>query len=169
LRKALLRDADVAPVEPVRMRQADRRPRLLGRRPARRLAHHLFRSLVLAQAAEGSMADDAVGRPGPELDLGDQLRPDEDHLACLVGRELPGKWALRLLQLLQLPEQALGHLLAEAGSDAPRRNQLAALVVAEQQRADLLAGDRRGGEAGDHELLPLGALGLDPIPAPPRA
>src|SRR3546814_15672157 len=80
-----------------------------------------------------------------------------------------GEGALRLLHLVQPLEQRGGHLLGEAGADAPGVDQLAAPMVAEHQRADRLARGRRGHDAGDDELLALGALRLDPGRSPPRA
>src|SRR5690606_31640793 len=45
---------------------------------------------------------------------------------------------------------------------------LVALEYAEDERADGVLGGCRGHKAGDHELLPLGALRLDPVLAATR-
>src|SRR3546814_7994831 len=74
-----------------------------------------------------------------------------DLLTRRLGGELLGEGALRLLHLVQPLEQRGGHLLGEAGADAPGVDQLAAPMVAEHQRADRLARGRRGHEAGDDE------------------
>src|SRR3546814_1196319 len=84
-----------------------------------------------------------------------------DLLTRRLGGELLGEGALRLLHLVQPLEQRGGHLLGEAGADAPGVDQLAAPMVAEHQRADSLARGRRGHEAGDDEILALGDLRLD--------
>ena len=43
---------------------------------ARLLGHHLLGRLVLPQALERGVAEQTVGGPRPELDFGDELRPD---------------------------------------------------------------------------------------------
>ena len=84
------------------------------------------------------MADGALGGPGAELDLGDELGPDEDGAARLVGGELLREGALLLRERLQPPEQVRRHLLGEAGADPAGMDQLALLVIAEHERADRL-------------------------------
>src|SRR3546814_13576594 len=59
--------------------------------------------------------------------------------------------------------------ISDWSSDVCSSDLLAAPMVAEHQRADRLARGRRGHEAGDDELLALGALRLDPGRSPPRA
>ena len=88
--EALLGDAGVRPVDAVGMGQADLRLRGWGRLFlfGRRLADDLARRLVLAQTAEGGVAQDAVGGPGAELDLGDELGLDPDDAARRVGGQL---------------------------------------------------------------------------------
>src|SRR3546814_5770301 len=59
--------------------------------------------------------------------------------------------------------------ISDWSSDVCSSDLLAAPMVAEHQRADRLARGRRGHEAGDDELLALGALRLAPGRSPPRA
>ena len=102
----------------------------------RRLAGDLARRLVLAQAAEGGVAQDAVGGPGAELDLGDELGLDPDDAARRVGGQLLGEGRGLAAERREPRHQVARHLAAEAGADPAGVHELAVLVVAEHQRAD---------------------------------
>ena len=75
------------------------------------------------------------------------------------GGSIGGRSAL---QRLQPAPQLLRHRLRIAGADAAAIAQLAVLVVADDQRPDGVAHDARKRIAHHHELLPVGAFGLDP-------
>ena len=85
LSQALLGDAGVGPVDPIRMGQLDRGARRRLRAAATRFADDLTGVLVLAQAAEGGMTQILVSGPATELDLGHQLRLDVADLTRRVG------------------------------------------------------------------------------------
>ena len=136
--EALLGDAGVRPVDPVGMGQADLRLRG-GRLGAlgRRLADDLARRLVLAQPAEGGVAQDAVGGPGAELDLGDELGLDPDDAARRVGGQLLGErrgLAARAARAARPGRAATARL--KPVPTRPAWTSLPSLVVAEHQRAD---------------------------------
>src|SRR5207247_9581616 len=108
-------------------------------------------------------AQPAVRRPLREPDLRHQPRLDPGGIPRrgLFGerRALPSQRREPLRQVVQRRP-------IEAGADLARVLQPAALVVAQQQRAELLARPARGGVAADHELLLVAALELAPVPRP---
>ncbi len=108
------------------------------------------------------MAQAAGGRPLAELDLGDQLRRDEQRAArrALAGFERRVLALQRREQLAELVELGVG----EAGADAPGVAELAVGVIdADEQRADPLAPAPLAGQpAADHELLAAEVLDLQP-------
>jgi hypothetical protein len=67
-----------------------------------------------------------------------------------------------------LPELAC-HGLGVAGADAPRINEIAAVVIAGDQRADRAGQHGRGGIAANHEFLGVRALDLEEAVRPPAA
>src|SRR4051794_13766926 len=129
---------------------------------ARALPHHVLRPLVVAQATEGRVAQLAVAGPLAEAHLGDQLRLHPAGLARQLADRI-GEGGLRLLELAQLRAEIAQCLLVETGADLARVEQLALLVVADQQRPELGAGALRSGETADHHLLLVGALELEPV------
>src|SRR5690349_5074436 len=106
------------------------------------------------------MAQPPVAGPLAEADLRDQLRlrPRDVLLADLVGERRAV--AMERLELLREVAQRRAR---EPGPDLARIAQLARVVVAQQQRAELdpRAGRRR--EAADHQLLLGRALELQPV------
>src|SRR4051794_9983257 len=126
------------------------------------LPDHLARVLVVAQAEEARMAQAPRARPLGERDLGDELglHPRDPALADRRGvgerRVVAGERAHPRAQVAQ-------GLAVEAGADLAGVAQRAAVVVAEQQRAELGARALRSGEAADDELLALLALELQPV------
>ena len=89
--------------------------------------------------------------------------------AALVCPRHRGEWRIGALDLAE----ALGELAAsgeaEAGAGLAGEDQLAAIVVAEQQRAELPAALVRSHPAADDELLAVEAFHLQPILGPARA
>jgi hypothetical protein len=74
LGQALLGNADIGPVDPIGMGQLDPDARRRLGAAANRLADDLTRVFVLAQTAEGGVAQIFFARPATELDLRHQLR-----------------------------------------------------------------------------------------------
>ena len=102
------------------------------------------RRLVFAQALESGLADEVVGGPGGEVDLGDELGFDPDSAAAgfwrdgFEGRGLGAQFVERVAQ-------AGVDLLGEAGAGASGIDELAVVVVAEEQRADAVDAHSRAG------------------------
>ncbi len=69
---------------------------------------------------------------------------------------------LRSLEWLELLAKADEHRVRVAGADLARVDQATTIVVADEEGADTVARAIGIGEAADHELLPLDALGLAP-------
>src|SRR5205823_12907989 len=90
-------------------------------------------------------------------------------LDAFLARRI-GKRRLRALELGELAHDGLEQVLVEAGADLTRVLELAArdLGHAEDQSAETGARAAGGGVAGDHEVLPLAALELDPGLRAPR-
>src|SRR5687768_11409127 len=97
------------------------------------------------------MAQPAVAGPLAEADLRDQL--GVDPVGSARDRVDVGERRVVALE----PAQALAELpqrgVVEPGSDLAGVAQLAALVVPDQQRAEVRARALRRGVAADHELL----------------
>ena len=73
------------------------------------------------------MAQDAVGGPGAELDLGDELGLDPDDAARRIGGELLRKGRGLAAERLQPRHQIARHLVVEAGADPAGVHELAVL------------------------------------------
>src|SRR5215212_6471110 len=127
------------------------------------LTHDFGRVLVLAKALIGGVPKQAVARPAPQLDLGHELRLDPAHAPDRISGQLVREWRRRPFEPLQLITQTARHRVLEAGPDPADVHELALVVHRHDERADHLAGRRRGHVAGDHEFLALGALRLEPI------
>ncbi len=143
-----------------RLRKRD----LAGRRG--RFGHDLVRGLVLAQRLEGALADHAGGGEARELDLGDQLRLRPVDIGLLARRARAGEGALVGFERGQARQDAGDLVAAEARADPADIDQLAALVDAHQQGAELA---RLARPAADHHLVAGAALGLQPALAAARA
>ena len=130
---------------------------------------HLARRLVLAQPLEGRSAQPPVVRPLDELDLGDQLGPDPDHVGLpdlRHLRDLAKRWPARL-ERPQLREQLVDVAVGEPGADVAGVLELLASPDAEDERAEPAASPPLAFRvAGDHELLPAVGLDLQPLPRP---
>ena len=161
----------------VRMREPDpghrdgavaaARDRARRLRHAARLAHDLGGRLVLAEALERGMAQQAVAGPLGERDLGHQLRLHPVRAARGRARAVRRERGGAPLEPAQARAQALEGGVVEAGADAAGVDETAVAVVhAEEQRAKLGARTLRVGIAADHELLPGHALHLEPRRSP---
>jgi hypothetical protein len=102
-------------------------------------------------------------RPGAEGDLGDELRLDPDDTTLAAGFAGEGRGFRR--DDVELLLQRSCRVAGEAGADAAGRLQLAILVIAQHQRAELIARSPRRDVAGDDEFLALRAFRLDPVAA----
>ena len=144
-----------------------RRRRDRRRRGHDRLACDLARRLVGSHAPEAGMPDMALGRPLAERHLDDHFRLDPTLAPLRPSRRAPGldrfiERRLRDFQRDEQPMQLLPGLRAPSRADAAGIAQLAVLVIAQQQAADLRLRARAVGEAGDDELLADAALQLQP-------
>ena len=134
----------------------------------RDFAGHRLGRRVEAQALEHGVADMPVRRPFGKRDFGDELRLDPALGAGDAPRPAPGLERLGIEQrFVDLdPDQAGVQVLAElrvpAGADVAGVLELARIVIAEQQAADLAARSGPVGEAADHELLARLAFQLQP-------
>src|SRR5450759_1679619 len=123
-------------------------------------AHHLACRFVETQALEGGCAQLTGARPFHELDLCHEFWLDE-------ARRFRGltdiEWAGRLLERFHQVLQLFQHRVGEAGPDLARVDELALLVVADQQRARMPAPLAFAFQPStDHELLAVAVLDLDP-------
>src|SRR5262249_60747275 len=109
------------------------------------------------------VAQRAVARPLAEADLGDELRLDPRRAAR--GRVAGAEGRVLACELGHLRAKRLQLALVEAGADLARVAQGLVLVVADEQRAELLAAALRRGEAADDELLLGRAFPLQPVAA----
>src|SRR5262249_31381320 len=131
------------------------------RQGGRLLAGDLARRLVDAQPVERRMPQLPVGRPLGEADLRDELRTYE--VALLRQRDAAGRERRRaLLARREVAVETLQRRVVEAGPAAADVAQPAALLHAEQQRAEADPRARRLGVAPDDELLALRAADLAP-------
>ena len=87
VRKPLLGYPRIGPVQPIRVGELHCPPlrfcRLSG--SLRCLEHDFACWLVFAQSSEGSVAKNAAGSPGTELDLGHHFGPDIANLSRFLG------------------------------------------------------------------------------------
>src|SRR5580704_18842220 len=133
-----------------------------GGRCGRLFATDLTGGLVFAQAVERGLADEVVGTPCGEVNLGDELGLDPDGSVARVGRH--GFEGCRVAtELVEARAQVGMNFTGEAGASASRVNELALLVVAEEQRSDSIDVVRGQGEAADDQLLFVDALELAPV------
>ena len=125
--------------------------------------------LVLAQALEGRLAQDAVAGPAAEFDLGDQLRlaPRRTFLSLAAGPSTGGFFVLMRIELFL---QIVGDCCRKAGADPAAHS--AACPSRDRRRRS----ERRprpaavdGHIADDDEFLPQRAFRLDPGEAAPAA
>ena len=138
--------------------------------PARHLAHHLGRLLVLAQALEGRVAQPAVVRPLGERDLAPPApaRPSATPRASQPrGGSANGR--RRSLERLAARLSSSSERVVEAGADLA---DVAQLAVRRRPRGAARRSPSREpsriGPADDHELLALQALDLEPVAAARR-
>jgi hypothetical protein len=131
---------------------------------ALRLPHDLRRALVLAQAAEGGVPQDAVPGALGEGHLGHQLR--RHPVRSLGCRPLDGRG--ERVVLLGEGLHALGQV-AELALVEPRPHPphvgelLLGVVLSQHEGAEAGAAALGIGPAGDHELAGLQALHLQPV------
>src|SRR3954452_3542173 len=130
------------------------------------LADHVGGGLVVAQAEEARMAQPAGAGPLGEADLRDELRGGPRD-AALLDRRRVGERRVVAAQRAQPFAEIAQRLMVEAGADLARVAQRAAVVVPEEERAELRPRAARRGVAPDHELLPLLALHLQPVARAP--
>src|SRR5207253_816580 len=98
------------------------------------------------QAEEPWMAQAPVARPLGEADLGDELGLDPRRAAYAGDLVVAGERAAVARKRAHLRAELLEHLAVEPGPDLARVDQVAVAVVAEEQRAELLARAARCGE-----------------------
>src|SRR6516225_8169273 len=96
-------------------------------------ADDLLGILVFAQPSEGSMTQLAVGRPGPELDFGDQFRPDMEKSTPFLWGQLVVERALVRFDRRKPVEELLRHGDRKAGADAADMDQTPFVVNAHCQ------------------------------------
>jgi hypothetical protein len=137
----------------------------LGRRGL--LGDDLAWGLVLAQALEGGVAQQAVAGPAAILHLRDKAWLDPAHVRSL-GRLDAFERRLRARERLELLAQAARDAAAETGADATAVAQGLAVEDAHEQRADATGVALARRVAADHELVAPAALGLDPGLAAPE-
>src|SRR5438067_12079073 len=132
----------------------------------RRLPHDVTCRLVLAQPLERRVAQHAVVGPFGELDLGDELWFDPD---CARNARRAHERRRVTAQRLEAAQQIVERLAGEAGADVAGVDQAVALVVAQQQRAEMVRPVARArAPSTDDELLAALVLDLEPgaRPAP---
>src|SRR4051794_18396170 len=127
------------------------------------LTHDFHRVLVLAKALIGGVPKQSVARPAPQLDLRHELRLDPAHAPDRVGGQLVRERRRRPFEPLQLITQTARYRVLEAGPDPADVHEASLVVHRHDERADHLAGRRRGHVAGDDEFLTLGAFRLEPV------
>src|SRR5262245_58344427 len=107
------------------------------------------------------MAEAAVAGPLDVADLGHEVGPGP---AGGLGRRLaPGEGRGLALAGLQLPRELLQHRLVEPRADLAGVDQLAPVVVPDQDRPETRTGPLGGGPPADHQLLLPDALQLQPV------
>src|SRR3712207_3539931 len=126
------------------------------------LAHDIGRDLVFAQALERRLADIAAGRPAAQLNLGDELwrHPHGFNAAATLFHRHLYERTFFLPQGSELLVEVARYLVGIAGAGAAGIFEFTALIVADNERADRLSVGRRRGVARNHQLLAVGALGL---------
>src|SRR5262245_10075706 len=112
------------------------------------------------------MAQPAVPGPFGEADLSDELRLHPRH-GALADRVAERR--VVAAPVTQLLAQGTQQRAVEAGADLAGVAQLAVVVVAHEQRAELDPGALGLGEAADHQLLAVRALELQPVARAPAA
>src|SRR4051812_24173317 len=127
------------------------------------LTHDFAWVLVLSKALVGGVPKQSVARPAPQLDLRHELRLDPAHAPDRVSGQLVRERRGRPFEPLQLIAQTARHRVLEAGPDPADVHEPALVVHRHDERADHLAGRRRGHVASDDEFLTPGALGLEPV------
>ncbi len=125
---------------------------------------------VFAEAEEGGLADEVVGGPGGEADLGDEGGADPvDGAVGILGDALEG--AVMDAEFDELGEEIAAEFLGEAGAGASGVDEVsgglgAALdgrVVAKEEGTDAVGAFAGEGEACDDEFLLVEAFGLEPV------
>src|SRR3954451_883138 len=136
----------------------------MGSRYRGLFAHDLARRLVEAQAQEGGVAQPAVRGPFHERDLRHELGldPGRNPRNALLGLERG--------RLAHQRREPLGELLQgrarEARPDLAGVAETIAVVVADEQGAEIGARPPRRSEAADDQLLRARALELEPVARP---
>src|SRR6266540_6393128 len=97
------------------------------------------------------MAEPSIRGPLRKPNLADQTRLHPVHV--LAREAAPRKQGPVLLEGGELSAQRGEELVVEPGSDLPRVDQVAPLVVADQQRTEALPAALGIGVTANHELL----------------
>ena len=105
------------------------------------------------------LANEAVGRPAGELDLGDQFRLEPDDPGLLLRRADPGEGRLCRLHRLQLRQQVLDLGSPVTRADATDIDEVVAAIDADQQGAEFAVGRRIG---ADDDLMAGAAFRFRP-------
>jgi hypothetical protein len=108
------------------------------------------------------MSNLAVVGPLGEGDLGDELRLHPVRVFAKPPGRRRRERALCRFELVQRRSELARAFCREAGPDLAGEDQIVAVVVADEQRADSYARPLRIREAADDELLPANTLGLQP-------
>src|SRR5438132_1445552 len=145
-------------------RVARERPTEPGQDP--RLSSNLTRApgafgriLVGAQAEERRLAELVARGPLRVRDLGDELRPHPGGTAAPGRRR---EWTARRAQAREPRAERRQRLAGVAGADLADELEVATLIEADEERAELLAAPGRRCVAADHELGLLADLDLSP-------
>src|SRR5690606_30802243 len=129
--------------------------------PVHGLAYDLPRVLVIAKADEDRLSHDSARGPLVETDLHDYPRRDPVRRLVGVGFLAEG-WGLPF----ETPQPTLHfpqRFRAETGAGVPGVDEVVAIVVAEQDGAEVLTAAARLGPPPHHELLRSLQLQLDPV------
>jgi hypothetical protein len=100
--------------------------------------HHLLSGLILPQALERGVPELAIGGPGSELDLGDEVRlnPLGQIASDVAGRPTTGKGRfVNLKRVKLLPELPRGRCRVP-GAGTPDMRQLSVPILPENEGAD---------------------------------
>src|SRR6516165_4195858 len=141
--------------------------RMLGGARHARIIHDLAGALVLAQPLEGGVAQDLIGGPAGEFDLGDESRLDP--MDALARRLLRQDYRRVLDDQRVEPLAQIGETLGtKAGADASRIAQCSRrIVVTREEGAKALALAFRIGKADHGDFLTIAAFNLEPAAAAP--
>jgi hypothetical protein len=137
------------------------------RYPFRWTSPNLRCGLVGPEPNLNRLSQEPVVRPGQIGDLPDELRLDpmgagqnERRAEARLPRWRGAQRRVRTRRGLKTAAQVRKHLVGHSCSDPARIDQLAVVIVAEQERAQMRARAFRVGPADDNELLTMPVVNL---------